>query len=125
MRICIYANGVPNWHKRDHLISRRTSTVAQFRIPIESCEVSTSQNKALINAFHMSAPLADDVQTSLGAGLRCKDTTKFADVQILSGKSFRNFKSYKVIGLFGEIDKSTISGAYSTFLGNESKKYVF
>ena len=73
----------------------------------------------------MSAPLADDVQTSLGAGLRCKDTTKFADVQILSGKSFRNFKSYKVIGLFGELDKSTISGAYSTFLGNESKKYVF
>ena len=115
MRICIYANGVPNWHKRDHLISRRTSTVAQFRIPIESCEVSTSQNKALINAFHMSAPLADDVQTSLGAGLRCKDTTKFADVQILSGKSFRNFKSYKVIGLFGEIDKSTISVIESTF----------
>ena len=64
MRICIYANDVPNWHKRDHLISRRTSTVAQFRIPIESCEVSTSQNKALINAFHMSAPLAADVQTS-------------------------------------------------------------
>ena len=51
MRICIYANDVPNWHKRDHLISRRTSTVAQFRIPIESCEVSRRQNKALINAF--------------------------------------------------------------------------
>ena len=60
-----------------------------------------------------------------GVELRCKVTIKFADMQILSGKSFRNFKSYKVIGLFGEIDKSTISGAYSTFLGNESKKYVF
>ena len=29
----------------------------------------------------MSAPPADDVQTSLGAGSRCKGTTKFADVQ--------------------------------------------
>ena len=28
-------------------------------------------------------------------GLRCKGTTKFADVQILSGKSFRSFKSFK------------------------------
>ena len=26
------------------------------------------------------------------AGSRCKDTTKFADVQILSAKSFRSFK---------------------------------
>jgi hypothetical protein len=25
----------------------------------------------------------------------CKDTTKFADLQILSGKSFRSFKSSK------------------------------
>ena len=29
----------------------------------------------------MSAPLADDVQTSLGAGSRCKGTIKFANVQ--------------------------------------------
>ena len=28
-------------------------------------------------------------------GLRCKGTTKFVDVQILSGKSFRSFKSFK------------------------------
>ena len=28
-------------------------------------------------------------------GLRCKGTIKFADVQILSGKSFRSFKSFK------------------------------
>ena len=28
-------------------------------------------------------------------GLRCKGTTKFADVQILRGKSFRSFKSFK------------------------------
>ena len=73
----------------------------------------------------MSATLRRRCTDIPDAGLRCKDTTNFADVQILSGKSFRNFKSYKVIGLFGEIDKSTISGAYSTFLGNESKKYVF
>ena len=66
----------------DYFISRSTSIVAKFRIPIESCEVSTSQNKALINAFHMSAPLADDVQTSLGAGLRCKGTTNFAYLQM-------------------------------------------
>ena len=64
MRIYIYANDVPNWHKRDYLISRWTSTVAKFRIPIEICEISVCQNKALINAFYMSAPLADDVQTS-------------------------------------------------------------
>ena len=81
MRICIYANDVPNWHKRDHLISRRTSTVAQFRIPIESCEVSTSQNKALINAFHMSAPLADDVQKSPAQVCDCKGTKKNVYVQ--------------------------------------------
>ena len=28
-------------------------------------------------------------------GFGCKGTTKFADVQILSGKSFRSFKSFK------------------------------
>ena len=49
-------------------------------------------------------------------------TTKFADVQILSRKSIRSFKSYKVIGLFREIDKSTISGNESTFLGLNLKK---
>ena len=87
--IHIYANGVPNWHKRDYLISRWTSTVAQFRIPIESCEVSTSQNKALINACHMSAPLADDVQTSLGAGSRCKGSEIFLIKQIFDKKTER------------------------------------
>ena len=30
----------------------------------------------------MSAPLADDVQTSLGAGSRCKGTTNFAYLQM-------------------------------------------
>ena len=30
----------------------------------------------------MSAPLADDVQTSPGAGLRCKGTKKNVSVQI-------------------------------------------
>ena len=89
MRICIYANDVPNWHKRDHLISRRTSTVAQFRIPIESCEVSTSQNKALINAFHMSAPLADDVQTSLGAGLRLQRYNKKCKCASIANNIFK------------------------------------
>ena len=54
-----------NWHKRDNSISRRTSIVAQFRIPFESCEVSRRQNKALINAFLICLlPSADDVQTS-------------------------------------------------------------
>ena len=43
----------------------------------------------------MSAPLRQRCQTSLGAGSRCKGTTKFADVQIFSGKSFRSFKSFK------------------------------
>ena len=37
-----------------------------------------SANKRL---FNMSATPADDVQTSLGAGSRCKGTIKFADVQ--------------------------------------------
>ena len=92
----------------------------------------------------MSAPLAMDVQTSPAQVHGCKGTTKnahtqvkraiihkkdrfmmfegttkFADVQILSRKSIRSFKSYKVIGLFREIDKSTISGNESTFLGRE------
>ena len=50
-----------------------------------------------------------------------KDTTKFEDVQILSRKSFKGFKSSKGIGWFGwEIDKSTISGNESTFLGIKS-----
>ena len=56
------------------------------------------------------------------ANYGCKGTTKFADVQILSRKSIRSFKSYKVIGLFREIDKSTISGNESTFLGLNLKK---
>jgi len=33
--------------------------------------------------------------TLFQATLRCKGTTKFADMQILSGKSFRSFKSFK------------------------------
>ena len=43
----------------------------------------------------MSATLRQRCQTSLGAGSRCKGTTKFADMQILSEKSFRSFKSSK------------------------------
>mgnify|MGYP003469880170 FL=1 len=39
----------------------------------------------------MSATLRLRCQTSLGAGSRCKGTTKFAIVQILSGKSFKSF----------------------------------
>ncbi len=35
--------------------------------------------------------------TPSSAGSRCKGTTKFADVQIFSGKSFRSFKSFKGI----------------------------
>ena len=30
----------------------------------------------------------------------CKGTTKFADVQILSGKSFKSFKSFKDCGVY-------------------------
>ena len=30
-----------------------------------------------------------------GAGSQCKGTIKFSDMQILSGKSFRSFKSFK------------------------------
>ena len=45
----------------------------------------------------MSAPLADDVQTSLGAGSRCKGTIKFADLQILSEKSFKSFNGNRVV----------------------------
>ena len=33
--------------------------------------------------------------TPSSVGFGCKGTTKFADLQILSGKSFRNFKSCK------------------------------
>ena len=97
VRICIYANGVPNWHKRDHLISRRTSTVAKFRIPIESCEVSTSQNKALINAFHMSAPLAADVQTSLGAGLRLQRYNKKCKCASIANNIFKKDRTFYLI----------------------------
>ena len=58
----------------------------------------------------MSATLRRRCADITSAGLRCKDTTKFADVQILSGKSFRSFKSFKgerrnaptVSGLGGE-----------------------
>ena len=70
-------------------------------------KVRTERNKRLLN---MSATLRRRCQTSLGAGSRCKGTIKFADVQILSRKSIRSFKSYKVIGLFREIDKSTFLG---------------
>ena len=48
----------------------------------------------------MSATLRQRCQTSLGAGSRCKGTTKFADMQILSEKSFRSFKSFKVDKVF-------------------------
>ncbi len=47
----------------------------------------------------MSAPLADDVQTSLGAGSRCKGTIKFADLQILSEKSFKSFKGNRMVSV--------------------------
>ena len=43
----------------------------------------------------MSAKPSADAQTSLRWVSRCKGTTKFADVQIFSGKSFRSFKSFK------------------------------
>ena len=43
----------------------------------------------------MSATLADDVQTAPAWNCGCKVTIKFADMQILSGKSFRSFKSFK------------------------------
>ena len=33
--------------------------------------------------------------TPSSVGIVCKGTTKFADVQILSRKSFRSFKSFK------------------------------
>ena len=46
----------------------------------------------------MSATLRRRCADITSAGLRCKDTTKFADVQILSGKSFRSFKVLRVNG---------------------------
>ena len=39
----------------------------------------------------MSATPADDAQTSPAWNCGCKGTTKFADMQILSGKSFKSF----------------------------------
>ena len=42
---------------------------------------------------HCETLFAGHTPSSVGIG--CKGTTKFADVQILSGKSFRSFKSFK------------------------------
>ena len=44
----------------------------------ETCDISTRQNRASINAFLICLlPSADDVQTSLGAGSRCKGSELF------------------------------------------------
>ena len=48
----------------------------------EILQDSEMPKQALINAFIMSAPLADDVQTSLGAGSRCKGTKNNVYMQI-------------------------------------------
>ena len=42
------------------------------------------------------------------ANYGCKDTTKFADVQILSGKSFRSFKSSTGDRVFEETLKALL-----------------
>ena len=54
--------------------------------------------------------------------LRCKGTTKFAHLQILSGKSFRSSKSFKGYDAIMSKDymMSTFSGTESTFLGSKT-----
>ena len=79
--IHIYANGVPNRHKWENLYPvghlsllspEKSLKVAKFQ------GVRTERNKRLLLCL---LPSADDVQTSPGAGSRCKGTIKFADVQ--------------------------------------------
>ena len=53
--------------------------------------------QALINAFYNMS--AKSIRLC-----GCKGTTKFADLQILSGKSFRSLKSLKGISLFEGVE---------------------
>ena len=62
--------------------------------------------------------------TPSSVGFDCKGTTKFADVQILSGKSFRSFKSFKgerrtvpTVSCLANAKRSPIE-AYSTNLAS-------
>ena len=65
MRICIYAKDVPNRHKRDILHPVGHLSLLSSDKIIESCEVSKSQNRALINAFLICLlPSANDVRHS-------------------------------------------------------------
>ena len=77
----VYAKDVPNRHKRDNLYPvghlsllspEKSLKVAKFQ------GVRTERNKRLLLCL---LPSADDVQTSPGAGSRCKGSEKFADVQ--------------------------------------------
>ena len=95
MRIRIYAKDVPKQAQEGQSISRRASIVAKSCLFLKVAtfqSVRTERNKRL---FNMSAKPSADAQTSPRWVSRCKGTTKFADLQIFSGKSFRSFKSFK------------------------------
>ena len=62
-------------------------------------DVRTERNKRLLLCL---LPSADDVQTSLGAGSRCKGTIKFADVQIYLHKKATYVQKHKWQGEFEE-----------------------
>ena len=83
MRIHIYAKDVPNRHKRDISYPVGHLSLLSPETDFETCDISTRQNRASINAFLICLlPSACDVRHPLGAGSRCKGTTKFSDVQI-------------------------------------------
>ena len=62
MRICIYAKDVPNRHKRDNLYPVEHLSLLSPECT-ETCDISDSQNRALINAFLICLlPSANDVR---------------------------------------------------------------
>ena len=70
----------------------RSSIVAKSRMFLKFAKfqkVRTERNKRLLLCL---LPSADDVQTSPGAGSRCKGTIKFADVQENTDFFFRYFQ---------------------------------
>ena len=70
----------------------------------EICEVSNNKTQSAINAIKIcqkptqertfAKRFSQDISPS-SVGFDCKGTEKFAHLQILSGKSFRSFKSSK------------------------------
>ena len=92
MRTYKCENSVPNRHKKDNLYPVGHLPLLSPEDTLKLRHFITSEQSVNKRLLICLRPSANDVQTSLGAGSRCKDTTKFADLQILSGKSLEVLK---------------------------------